>query len=134
MKARITSAFVVAFALSLVGCSASTVSELPGSPGTPSAAGSRLGVTGLSSSGDDALPRVEAYGRDRTLTIVTRGSSSCPFVPTVEEIDESASVARVSLDPIVSEACTADDAPRTFTFDVEVDASALAIEVVEGEG
>lgn len=114
------------------GCSTDTGGELPGSPGLPTGSGSRLTVEGMPS-GDEGIPTLEAFGQDRTLTIVTWGSSSCPTVPSVDDIDEVANVAWVSLARSDGDPCTADSAARTFELPVDMDASALTVRIMNGE-
>ncbi|WP_343998541.1 hypothetical protein [Microbacterium paludicola] len=126
-------AAVTATALLLTGCAPSG-GQLPGTPGASPAPGSRLDVAGYEDS--PALPAaVQAYAASEILTVITTGSSSCPAVPEITDVRPDEQLVILTISSWQAEFCTADLAPRTFTFDVGRDLRSFTVEVQNsGEG
>jgi hypothetical protein len=57
------------------------------------------------------------------------GSSSCPLVADLADIDRAGETVTVDLTRAGGAECTADLAPRTFLFDVARDLSTFSVEV-----
>ncbi|MFL0410104.1 hypothetical protein ACH0AH_02900 [Microbacterium paludicola] len=120
-------ATVAAAGLLLTGCAPSG-GQLPGTPGASPAPGSRLDVAGYEDS--PPLPAaVQAYEEAGVLTVITTGSSSCPAVPEVADVRPDEQLVILTITPWRAEFCTADMAPRTFTFDVGRDLRSFTVEV-----
>lgn len=119
--------FLLIGASTLVSCAAQSV--VPGYRGEPTTAGATLAVEGIEIiPGLD--PWVRAYSADDVLTIVTVGSSSCPWVPEVTEVDRTEMRVDLRLEAWDPEgSCTADMAPRTFELPVEDDLTDFIIDV-----
>lgn len=117
--------------LMLAGC-AEPASPVPGVAGEPTAPGRELSVLGLGEP-DDLGPAIRVYERPGGLTVVTLGSSSCPNVPQVVEVDSSRKVIEMSGYTWGGDgACAADLAPRTFELGVAGDLGSYVVEVVPG--
>jgi hypothetical protein len=120
-------AVVAAAVLLLTGCSTSG-EQIPGTPGASPAPGTRLDVAGYEDS--PPLPAaVQAYEESGVLTLITTGSSSCPAVPEIADVRPDEQLVILTISSWQAEFCTADMAPRTFTFDVGHDLRSFTVEV-----
>lgn len=119
--------FAGASVLVLAGCG-TPASPLPGVAGEPTEVGRELPVLGLDES--SALgPGIRAYESPGGLTVVTEGSSSCPEVPELVDVDSSRKVIEISVHTLGAEgSCTADSSPRTFELEVAGDLSSYVVE------
>lgn len=113
----------------LSGC-ATREPPLPGVAGEPTPLPGTALV--IESEPDAADVLVAAYAGPGELTLVTLGSGSCPTIPDVRSVKESEKSISVELQPFVAENCTADLAPRTFTFETPHDLSGFTVQVVRG--
>ena len=105
-----------------------TASPTP-TPGAAQPAGSTpLAVEGLD---DETVPgdedAVQAWAGPDTLTITSYGSSSCPNIPTILNIDESAARVDVELVTNSEGPCTADFAPTTFNLPIQQDIAGFTV-------
>lgn len=128
MRAHTPLAAIAAVLISLVVLSACASSsdtgvteEFPGYPGQPTTAGEPLAIRGSDS--------VQAWAVDELLVITTRGSSSCPTIPEVTDLDPDSGVVSVVLTGDFEGPCTADDATRTFEIPVDRDLDGFVVEV-----
>lgn len=97
---------------------ASTPTPVP----SPPTAAVPLEVEGATDSGDpDGFDQVQAWATPDTLTITSYGSSSCPNVPSITSVDDSANRVEVELVADDEGPCTADFSPTTFNLPVDQD-------------
>jgi hypothetical protein len=113
----------------LSGCVAGD-KPIPGFAGEPESPGTQLPVQGYPEDKDAALPAgVRAFAEDGQFTVVTMGSSSCPLVADLADIDQKREIVTVNLTPAGGPVCTADLGPRTFRFEVTHDLSTFSVTV-----
>lgn len=112
----------------LSGCTAES-DPIPGFAGEPESPGTRLVVEGYADDAEEPLPAgVRAFATDDQFTVITMGSSSCPVVADLAEIDQERQIVTVDLTNTGGDVCTADIAPRTFVFEVDRDLSTFSVE------
>lgn len=96
---------------------ASTPTPVP----TPPTAAVPLDVQNPESGDPDGFDQVQAWATPDILTVTSYGSSSCPNIPSITSVDDSARLVNIELVSDSEGPCTADLAPTTFNISVEQD-------------
>lgn len=114
-------ALICVGALATSGCAPEAV---PGHAGEPTVAGEPLHVE--NPKGWD----VRAWADGETLVVTTEGSGSCPYVPTIDEVDQERHQVAISVSMHNPDgACSDDLVMRTFDLDAGRSLVGYAVQV-----